>query len=79
MPMTATAITNDIKMVSGLHNSTLIMFDTAAYLSSASKDREQIQAALCQARAVFSYSGNPERTEEETQTDKGRKAREREG
>lgn len=57
--MTATAIKNDIKTASGLHNSTLIMFDTTASLSSAFKEPAQIQAALCRARAVFSYSGVP--------------------
>lgn len=59
MPMTATAIKNDIKTVSGLHNSTLIMFDTAVSLSFAFKEPAQIQDALCLDRAVFSYSGNP--------------------
>ncbi len=54
-----TAIKNDIKAVSGLHNSGLIMFDTAASLSSAFKERAQIQATLCRAWAVFSYSSNP--------------------
>lgn len=57
--MPATAIKNDIKMVSGLHNSGLIMFDTATSLSSAFKEQAQIQATLCWAWAVFSYSSNP--------------------
>lgn len=49
----ATAIKNDIKTVSGLHNSGLIMFDTAASLSSAFKERAQIQDTLCRGRGCF--------------------------